>query len=55
MHTVKIKIERSVWLILQRLFDSMEYIRPVRVAGIGVPGVAVRNAIEARPCLSGPR
>ena len=33
----------------------MENIRAVRVAGVGVPGVAVRNAVEARPGPSGPR
>ena len=31
----------------------MENIGAVRVAGVGVPGVAVRNAVEARPGPSG--
>ena len=33
----------------------MGNIGPVRVASIGVPGVAVRNAVKARPGSSGLR
>ena len=33
----------------------MENIGAVRVASVGVPSVAVRNAVEARPGPSGPR
>ena len=55
MVIVILKIERSEKLILNRLFDSMVDIGTVRVAGVGVPDVAVRNAVEARPGSSGPR